>query len=228
MGYVKRIVCLANSFKTGGSCVAGREVLGDDFGGWVRPVSARPTAEVSPSESRYDNRTSPKLLDIVDVALLKPDPRHHQRENHVIDASQRWTKVGELPWSALTHICDHPKSLWINSGHTKGPDYYDCISQVEAESLDHSLLLIKPDDLSIEVGPHYYTRKRAYRARFHYRGTYYNMSLTDPVATNAYSAKGDGSYVLEDAYLCISLTEPYAKDNRCHKLVAAIIRDAAL
>lgn len=28
MAYVKRIVCLANSYKIGGSCIAGREVLG--------------------------------------------------------------------------------------------------------------------------------------------------------------------------------------------------------
>jgi len=34
MAYVKRIVCLANSVKTGGTCIAGRELLPDgQYGG---------------------------------------------------------------------------------------------------------------------------------------------------------------------------------------------------
>ena len=38
---VKRIVCLANSRKRGGRCVAGKELLADGrAGGWIRPVSA--------------------------------------------------------------------------------------------------------------------------------------------------------------------------------------------
>ena len=41
MAYVKRIVCLANSFKPGGSCIAGREVIGNGFGGWGFIVNYR-------------------------------------------------------------------------------------------------------------------------------------------------------------------------------------------
>jgi hypothetical protein len=226
VSYIKRIVCLANSFKKGGSCIAGREVVGEGFGGWIRPVSDRPTAEVWASESRYEIG-SPKLLDIMDVPLLKPEPRHHQAENHVIDTSHRWAKVGELPWAALGQIVDRPPSLWINSEHTKGPGYYDCISEGEAFTLQNSLALIKPDNFSVEVGPHYYTGKRTYRARFAFNGTNYNVSLTDPVATNKYAA--DGSYLLKDVYVCVSLTEPWEKDNnRCHKLVAAIFSNPPL
>jgi hypothetical protein len=38
---VKRIVCLANSRKMSGRCLAGRELINGLPGGWVRPVSAR-------------------------------------------------------------------------------------------------------------------------------------------------------------------------------------------
>jgi len=132
----------------------------------------------------------------MDVPLLKPDPRHHQTENHVIDTSRRWAKVGQLPWAALTKIVDRPPSLWINSDHTKGPGYYDCVSEAEAFTLQNSLALIKPDNSNVEVGPHYYTGGRTYRASFAYNGTNYNVSLTDPVATNKYAA--DGSHPLKD------------------------------
>lgn len=222
MAYTKRIVCLANSFKKGGSCVAGRELIGAGFGRWIRPVGDRPTAEVRTSESG-----NLKLLDIVDVPLLRAEPRHHQTENHVIDASQRWLKVGELPWAALAEMIDRPASLWINSDHTKGPGSYDCMSETEAFTLDTSLVLIKPEKFSIEVGPHYYTGKRTWRADFDYKGTSYNVSLTDPIATGKYTT--DGSYLLDNVYACVSLTEPWEKDNnRCHKLVAAIFTNPPL
>ena len=65
MGYVKRIVCLANSYKPpDGRCIAGVEMLGNgEYGGWIRPVSARATAEVSFPECRYSTGQFPKLLD---------------------------------------------------------------------------------------------------------------------------------------------------------------------
>jgi hypothetical protein len=229
MAYVKRIVCLANSFKIGGSCIAGREVLGNgQFGGWIRPVSARATAEVTFSEYKYQDNTSPKLLDIIDVTMLNPDPRRHQTENHVIDAAQPWAKVAEFPWADFEKIRDKPASIWIKSDRTGG-GCYDCISEAEAGTLHDSLALIKPDGFGVEVGKHYYTGKRTYRGNFDYNGTHYNLSLTDPVAINAFAAKGDGAYPLDNVYICVSLTEPWKKDkNRCHKLVAAIFSNPPL
>lgn len=228
MPYIKRIVCLANSFKKGGSCIAGREVLGNRYGGWIRPVSGRPTAEVWFSESRYADSTNPKLLDVIEVAFLKLDPRKHQTENHIIDISRRWKKVGELKWAALAQLCERPASLWMNSDKTKGPGCYDCISEAEAATLRNSLTLIKPDNFTVDAGPHHYTHNRTYRGRLDYNGTHYNMSVTDPVVTNKYATKEDGSYPLKGVYACISLTEPYEKDNRCHKLVAAVLGNPPL
>jgi len=126
-----------------------RKVLPKGTGDCIRPVSARPTAEVSFSEYRYENNASPKLLDIVDVPLLDAEPRHHQVENHVIDSGQRWVKRDELPFEALEELCDHPASLWINSDSTNA-GCYDCISQAEAATVHDSLLLIKPREFLIE------------------------------------------------------------------------------
>jgi hypothetical protein len=228
MAYSKRIVCLANSYKPpNGRCFAGRTVVGNAFGGWIRPVSARATAEVQFSEYCYADYAAPKLLDIIDIPLLNHDPRYHQTENHVIDAG-RWVKVGELPFTALEQLRDRPASLWINREHTKGDGCYDCINHTEALALRDSLMLIKPDNFNVQVGEHYWTRKKTYRAAFDYNGVHHNLSLTDPIARHAFDGENEGAYPIADVYLCVSLTERYEQDDRCHKVVAAIIKNPPL
>jgi hypothetical protein len=226
MSYVKRIVCLANSYKTGGLCIAGREITQNGYGGWIRPVSNRPTAEVSFQEYRYPNNASPRLLDIIDIPLLNPQPKHHQTENHIVDASQRWAKVGELQWTQLEQIRDHPPTLWINSDQTKDGSRFNCISQANAETQTYSLVLIRPDNFVVKVGSSTWEgrTKRTYHGGFTYNGVPYILRSTDPAVRNAFLGKDEGDYPMTNVYLCVSLTEPAPQDGRCHKLVAAVIR----
>lgn len=175
--------------------------------------------------------TIPKLLDIIDVPLLNPDPRNHQTENHLIagDASRSWQKVDELPWAALEQLRNSPISLWINSDHT-ARGVFDCIHPTEAATLSNSLTLIKVKDFNVKVSFKVWEGRttKTYRGNFNHNGIYYSLSLTDPVATHAFSEKVEGAYPLNDVYLCVSLTEPYERDGRCHKLVAAIIKNPPL
>jgi hypothetical protein len=93
---------LANSRKPpSGRCVAGREVSGANFGAWIRPVSERPSQEISEEERRYGDGRDPALLDVIEVPFKRRQPTHHQTENHVIDDSNYWKKRGTVSWRTL-------------------------------------------------------------------------------------------------------------------------------
>lgn len=223
MAYLKTFVCFANSVKTGGRCIAGKELVNSTPGPWLRPISDRPTAEVKSNEFLLTNNALPTLMDVIEVGLNTPKPHDHQTENHVIDGTP-WRKIGTLAYADLASMVDKKSSLWGTGEHTYG-GVNDCISPELAKQFDHSLLLIKPVDLVIHVSVegHMY-QKRVVRAHFTHGGFHYALKVTDPVAEAAYYQKENGEYP-SDAYLCVSLTEPYEKDKRCHKLAAAIITD---
>jgi hypothetical protein len=217
----KQFVCLANSVKTGGRCIAGKVVTGKTFGPWLRPISNRPTAEVMTTEYMYGDNTSPQLLDILEVQLGEPKPHAHQTENYLIEAV-RWKKAGTASYASLAAMLDNKPTLWGSGASTYG-GINDCISPEEAATFDHSLLLIKPANMVIRVGTEgYMYRKRVVRAVFTYGTTQYALKVTDPLADAAFLKMTDDEYPI-DAFLCVSLTEPYEKDKRCHKLAAAII-----
>lgn len=229
MNYVKRMVCLANSRKHSGRCIAGKEVLEDGYGPWIRPVSARPSAEVSEEERRYETGQDPRILDIIDIPIIAAAPLLHQTENHIIDGEYYWTKRGELPWGELRQLVDKPETLWFNGDST----YYGVNDRVRLDTagkMTDSLVLIQPSSLSIHVqteGAEFGNPRRRVRAAFTYRGANYLIIVTDPVAERTFLGKPDGQYPLDEAFLCVSLGEAHT-DNYCYKLVAAVIIEELL
>ena len=118
MTVVRRILCLANSKKMSGRCVAGREVLDSGPGAWIRPVSARPTEEVSEDERQYRNGSDPRLLDVIDVPLIRAAPHACQTENWLLDPDYYWSRVRQVGWAELQHYVEDPATLWTNDRST--------------------------------------------------------------------------------------------------------------
>ena len=220
--YLKRIVCLANSVKTGGRCIAGKEVKGSGYGGWIRPIGGRETDELLISECDLGAGAQPKLLDVIEVPLQGATPHNHQSENHLIHPKP-WRRVDKIAWSELKSISDQPPHLWQNHDHTKGGQF-DCMSREDAFSFSTSLALIWVPKLIAEVSPSPWKARKDYRGSFEYMGDMYKFKITDPAAVESLKTKGEGSHEIKAAFLTISLTEPWEKDNnRCYKLIAAII-----
>lgn len=225
MPYTKRMVCLANSRKHNGRCVAGKEVDSSGPASWIRPVSRRPSHEISGLEMRYQNGGTPKLLDVLDIQFSQHDPQDYQTENHIIDDSMRWRHVGGLTWADACALVDQVNGpLWMN-GHSSSRGENDQVPEYAAANFSHSLVLIRPDSSSIEVAnePQYDggMNRNVARADFRYSGHRYRLKLTDPEAEDRYRKAGKGSHPLRDALFCISLGEPF--DGYAYKLVAAII-----
>lgn len=224
MSITKRIVCLANSRKMQGRCVAGRELNAGVVGAWIRPVSDRPAEEVSEYERQYQDGSDPRVLDIIQVPLIEARPKDYQQENWLLDPQLYWVKRGALGWEDLSSLQDRSGPLWIN-GNSSYNGLNDRIPLAQAIELRSSLKLIHIRSLELKVfapGEAFGNTKRRVQARFTFDAVDYWLWVTDPIVERQYLAEPDGEYPVGEAYLTVSIGEPY--QDYCYKLVATVIR----
>ena len=207
---VKRIVCLANSRKWSGRCIAGKEILSDGSpGAWVRPVSSRDKGEVSEDEYRCDDGSEPSVLDVIDVPVLNAQSDTFQRENWFLDPRHNWNRIHRITQEDLAGFVDPAAPLWIN-GYRTYYGQHDRIPLDMAEKLDSSLRLFKVDRLEMVVGhPDWVLSEatRRVRGRFKHSGSEYWLRVTDPKYEREYLNLPDGFYELCESYLTVSLGE---------------------
>jgi hypothetical protein len=223
MATTKRIVCLANSRKLNGRCVAGRELVGGEPGQWLRPVSDREHQEVSEYERQYEDGSDPRVLDVIDIPLLGSKPGTFQQENWLLDPDFYWQRVGRVDWDELDRFTGPVAPLWVN-GHSTYHGLNDEVPTEQADTLRSSLVLLRAATVRLAVfapGEAFGNSKRRVQASFLHGGSEYRLWVTDPVYERKYLALPNGEHQLAQCFLTISLGEPY-KAN-CHKLVAAII-----
>lgn len=222
---VQEVLCLANSTKHGGRCVAG---LRTDGGGWVRPVSSAPDGTLQTHHYRLRDGRYAGVLDILNIPLREPRPEPHQPENWV---------VGPGGWEFVSHPV--PSDAWrllapalipgpTLLGDTSDRISFDTFSDAPGVA---SLALVPPEGLHWQIQNSPHSGKRQVRAVFQLGGADYDLPLTDPVwltrldrlplGTHPWAASGvtEGQTVL----LTISLGEPFHQDNCCYKLVAAVV-----
>lgn len=222
---VKRIVCLANSRKLSGRCIAGKELPANNLAGqWIRPVSSRESEEVSEYERQYRDGSDPRVLDILDVPVLRANPKGFQRENWLLDPERYWERVSRVASDDLERFTDPVAPLWINGDSTYN-GRNDRIQVEIADGLDNSLRLVRVNRLELIVSQ---TRtdsgnyRRRVQGRFQYNGADYWLRVTDPIYERQYLQQTDGNYPIGDAFLTISLGEPF--QGYAYKLIAAIIQ----
>lgn len=222
MSITKQIVCLANSRKNSGRCIAGKE-LTNPTGVWIRPVSARETEEVSLDESQYQDGTYPCALDVIEIVFQEHRPKNYQQENWLFDPGYYWDRAGQVLWDDLANLEDHCASLWVN-GQSTYHGLNDQLPLHQANSLTDSLKLIRVNSLQLEVcapGAAFGNPKRRVLGQFQHAGSDYLLWVTDVDIEKKYLAFGDGRYDVGECFLTISLGEPF--NGYCYKLIAAVI-----
>ncbi|MFZ5450593.1 MAG: dual OB domain-containing protein [Thermodesulfobacteriota bacterium] len=216
-----RFICLANSNKMGGRCIAGLRLDGK---GWIRPVGPSSSRELSSKQYRLNDYSEPKLLDVLEVDLSRPVPEPHQPENFLI-SKKRWRLV-ERPASAR---CLKLLESYLVSGPGLFGNPLDRVAHdiFKETAVASSLALVQPKKLRWIIDD--YAGKRRSRAFFELGKIHYNLAITDPwwkarmldLPYGMHPLTEPGLKGDERILLTLSLGDPF--EGFCYKLVAAII-----
>ena len=209
-----RLVCLANSMRPHGRCVAGIDL---DTGHWLRPVPAEHDAV--PEQRVWLSGTILAPLDVIelDLAPVNPTPRF-QRENHLV-RSWNWVRHGRLEPSDLLRFVENQTPIFHGSDDRVPPYLLDMLPPEQWKSLQ----LVRPRHFKLERDP---SAEHRWRARFRDGDdNKYCFRVTDPVITKRAEA---GEKISDDCLLTIALTKPFIPPGtmaapRCYKLVAAVM-----
>jgi hypothetical protein len=216
----KKIVCLANSYKHGGRCIAGIDI---DDGQWIRLHGNSTDGALCACEYTLDDGSEPRLLDVIQIELSYAIRSTSHPEDWQI-APTRWHLVErmatERQWVGLTNAKLKSKGILR--------DHRDRIAawELKYKPLKSSLCLIRPDEI------YWWIRedkgKRKCRALFHHNYVTYDFALTDPLWIEQLKLLPDGIYPHSDivesndeTWLTISLSEAYFGFH--YKLVAGVI-----
>lgn len=219
--HTANFVCLANSRKHGGRCLAGKALHNGTFTKWIRPITTHPAEELQASEHRLQTGQDAAILDLINITLIEPKGKLHQQENWLMDVSVPLKKVGTMTVEEVYQVIDSPPSLW-GVGFSSKNAINDFVPASEIHKFDCSLFLVEVDNLNIQIVEvtYPYVRK-AMSGTFSYNGNTYKLKITDPVFESKFGDRPVGDYEIEKALLTISLGENF-KDN-FYKLIAGII-----
>lgn len=64
-------------------------------------VSDREFEEVAAYKQRYRDGSDTLVLDIIEVPVLRANPKTFQQENWLIDSARRWVQAGRIGWEDL-------------------------------------------------------------------------------------------------------------------------------
>ncbi|WIY27381.1 dual OB domain-containing protein [Parasedimentitalea psychrophila] len=227
MTYKNTFVCIANSTKHLGRCIAGIKIVENQYAGWVRPVSERPGREISEEDRLFENGQKCSVLDIVEVPMERHEPFLHQNENHVINGELYWKKIGVMPAAhLLPAVQNFDEPIWPHCESTRYGQN-DKIDQNRLVDIDTSLALIQPESVEIVVstdpGFNGAPGRVAVRANFICGGQANSLKITDPLVKADYMGRGQGTYEIQQPLLVVSLAEPWVEQPYAFKVVASVL-----
>lgn len=208
-----RMICLANSLKHGGRCIAGI----DESGNWVRPVSRSQKRAIG-KEIRMIQYDEPEVLDILDVPLYPYGPTDGCQPENKLLMEGAWVKVGRID---ARHLLKHSEDDAVILHNQLDYVRAVCFSAVPNQNWK-SLQLVRNRSVRFERDSH---RKDKWRALFvNSKGNPFDLAVTDPVVCERLNTGGN---INRDCLLTISLAPGWSptrdRAKRCYKFVAGVI-----
>jgi hypothetical protein len=215
----KYFICLANSYKHGGRCIAGIEVVSQSDGSldiarhddgrprWIRPISMSVNGEIPNHLAETF-----KIFSLVKLTDVEPCPdKAHTEDVHC-------SRMEICP-SELSPTNDFLDQL-IDTRH-QAVFYFrgKAIPATIIDRLDYSLMLIHPDSVCAYCDEERENSK--YRMKFSYYGSNYDFPITDPVFLEQFKKNPDCYTDLKDVYLVLSLGIEF--EGFHFKLVATVV-----
>lgn len=221
------IICLANSRKRGGRCLAG---LRTDGSGWLRPIGSGPESALRKHDTRISGREA-QILEAIGVDLSHPAPSPRQPENWVV--TYKWYNPWYKPCRAVVREAVSEIADMLHKHVTNGPDLFGCCrDRIDAATFldapaESSLTLVCPQNVYWLIRTSR-SGKRQTRTVFELAGASYNLSITDPVweqrlallPLGMHSCRDEHIESMDNMMYTISLGEPFA--GNCYKLVAGV------
>lgn len=208
-----KIICLANSYKHNGRCIAGL----NEAGQWVRPVSSSRKRAID-KETRIINGSEPQILDILEIPLHAHGPVDGcQPENKLLKAG-RWKKVGRVkPKDLLKYREDDSVVLHNNLDHVRA----SCFRMIPSYGWK-SLQLVHNDNVAFEQDEN---NKAKWRTKFvNSKGADLSLRVTDPATCERLER---GENISKDCLLMVSMASGWSPDKqtpkRCYKFVAGVV-----
>lgn len=209
-----RLVCLANSFKEGGRCLAGIEldnqnnpVIVNGRPKWIRPICNTNHGEVPTYLVSHLN-----ILDIIEINVTRNPNTDYQSENALFEETSI-CNLGTFDRNNLNTLCENPLIIFNNRGNA--------VAQDTIRNLTRSLIFITTNNFEVTERTYEDTQRKQTRLVFTHRTNQYNFPITDPVFLHHYQADPDFIEDIEKLFLCLSLGVVW--QNWYYKLVAGII-----
>lgn len=211
-----RFVCLANSYKEGGRCVAGimldannKPIFQGGLPKWIRPISDREHGEIHEEVVSHIH-----LLDIVEIEVVGYVGKGYQSENATFqEDSIRIT--GTFGSEGLHDLCEERPLLFGNRGKA--------IHREKINLLHHSLTMVRATQFEVIekiAGGDPYRKK--IRLSFIYKGIQYDFPITDPVFRRNYQNNPNFINDITEMLLTLSVGVPL-EEEWYYKLVAGMI-----
>lgn len=213
----RSFICLANSYKRGGRCIAGIEIDSEDkiiFKSdgnpkWIRPIAATQFGEIP---NQVANKI--KLLSHVSLSNVVGCPQNVHCENVIGDGYPVEECSTLFPSDSvfLDKLIDRThQSIFGNRGKAVSVDM--------ASRLDYSLMFIHVQNAKAYIDEN--REKSKSRMCFTYYGTEYDLPITDPAFLEEFRRTPERFAIIHSVYLSLSLGLEY--EGWHHKLVAGVI-----